>query len=252
MDRTEYWPKKAFDSQKTTTLAWIMKNDCVGCNDNESVTKALETSDSRKEKIGNWYEKVLDEHIRLASDICGMTVVCPKFGYTEKVTRGKHIAHSIKADASEVNIKRVFWILWYSFTTTYKAITGLDMAEYNEGIVMKEKSIKYSTDSTQQSEKKDINGCISKFMNRTINNYRNNVREIIAGSSVGCISCLKYNKTSASENNDILESAKNSPRTFWVGIKRGVVEAIRSPTGKKITLFDWTAVSYCMLRLMCV
>lgn len=251
MDRSEYWPKDTFDSQKTTTLDWIMKTDWVGCSEKESnpeaykdkVIKALETSDFRREEIRNWYDKVLDEHIRLACDICGMTVVCSKFGYEERISRGKQIAQSVKDDPSEENIKRFFWILWYSFTATYKAITGFDMAEYNEVVVMKEKSIKYSEDS-----KEEENGCISKLMNRAINNYRNNVRESIASSNLGCIASLKYNSPTASEYTGILETAKHSRSTFWVGIKRKVIEAVHSPTGKKTTIFDWTAVSNCVLR----
>lgn len=133
MDGTEHWPKDAFDSEKTTTLDWITERKWVGSNENETqseeyrsmVSKELEKSDTRKEEISNWYDNVLEEHIRLACDICGMTVECPKFGYKEKITRGKHIAQSIKVDPSEENIKRFFWILWYSVTKTYKAITGL-------------------------------------------------------------------------------------------------------------------------------
>jgi hypothetical protein len=250
MEGTEYWPKEAFNSQKITTINWIIEEKLVAPIEcgmvpdayRAEVETALEMSNDRKEVIQKWFDTVMEDHIRLACDICGMTVKCAFFDYKEKICRGTQMAKSVRDDPSDENIKRLCWVLWYSFNTAYKDIMDVDMTGYNEKLVMIEKNIKYLPTLNHRSANENALGCISRFMNRTINNFRNKVRENIWLNKNCNIGNVKSSIPTKNEYEGVLETVKQGPTVFWVGMKRSVTGDAMSVIGGK-KKFLWTVVS---------
>lgn len=198
----------------------------------------LDICNKKRELIMRWFEPRLEEHIRLACDVCGMSMKTEYVGYDERIDKGVHIAKSMAMDPSEDNIRRVCWVLFYSFNSVYKNLMSGDMSVYHEEIAMDEMNIEYEMEM-DQSAKQIVFGCISKCMNRMINKYRCNVRDNMLMNNTSAIGNVTGNAPFPSE------TKFQSPNTFWIGRKQVGVTALQRMTEKdrKKQILIWNMVS---------
>ena len=152
----------------------------------------MKGAETAKEEVKRIFEELMDAHYQLAATICGFTHP-GQFNDPTKIIRGIHMAHSIGNDASQDNIERLCWTLYYSSNIVYKKVYGMEMDEHCEKVIMKKMGVSYRV-----GEMKVAKGCVSKYVNLMLNKYRNNVKDGI-----------KKNKKSS-----IFNVSSNHPR-FW-------------------------------------
>ena len=109
-------------------------------------------------------------HFRQAAAVCKMTYR-GDFDDIRKATRSLHISQSIADDDSDVNVECLCWILYCSTNTVHKKVFGMEMNDHYEILLMRQLGLYYRDDD------KGVKGCVSKYYNKMLNEYRTGVRD---------------------------------------------------------------------------
>ena len=239
----EQWPIDVFNAQKETDAAWVVDHGllphsvCFGEDfiSMETMKTLLVLCKNRKEIVKKTFIQHMDNHFRLVADLSGFKIVDDTGGNT-KVQDSCGFVKGMIRDASDKNIQRLCWILYYASGSAYKNIFGMEMNAYYEKIVMNELKISYQVDT----KKKQSKGCISQYINKLLNNYRSNIKDSLTKNKRCPVSvCVN------APPNSILATtkkpqAKNANSTFWIGHKKNLeVTAANTEDGKNPMIWSW-------------
>lgn len=244
----ERWSKNVFDSQKETSSKWVTDHQLLPCPDSgigedqykEMVRVFMIESNKKKDQVKNIFTQQMEDHFRLATEICGMKLPDSMGSPTMPIREGKHMAKSIANDSSDANVQRLCWTLYYSCNSVYKTIFGMEMNEYYEKRVMDELNVLYLENADKVGK-----GCVSQYINKLLNNYRCNVKDSMTKNNTCIISNVCTNSPVDWEK----EPGQQKPRPktpnclFWVGQKDGTeIVTQKDGTVKRKNKIKWTWV----------
>lgn len=235
----KHWSRNHFDPQKDTTDNWIRlhglvaETDIVGGDNStyhERLSKFKVDSDRSRDNVRTMFTELMTAKFSRAARICGMEYPEEKLqGLLLPAREASHISKSVVHDASEKNLERVCWTLYYSTTNIYKTIFGMEMSDYYEPVIMKKLDVCY--EGAASTSKK---GCVALWSNKLLNRYRTSVQESIS-SNKKC-STARIN-TNAPANLDTWMQTHGKPPTdktclYWIGTKNGT-EKVQGKNGKE-------------------
>jgi hypothetical protein len=246
-DECERYSRLLFDAQSETTLQHLIKSQLVSAPDcgldqteyQKTIEDLMNYSNQKKRDIYLTFKPMLEEHMRLCFEICGMDRPS-RSSIRNKIFLPPHVTASIAADPSDRNIKRLCWVQFYSVFGPYKKVFEEDMAVVYEKLVMDKLNVGYllpttSTETTGKSKEKK--GCVAQYLNRLINMYRCNIRDSMEGGALCPIKRVlsnsprakKQKETQNGKENDAehdenpsqpsLLKIKTTPMTYWIGEK---------------------------------
>ena len=240
-----YWSRGQFNSQKVTDTTWINSYALLPRNLLEPtdqyenrVTLFMAETVKNKLRVGELFETEMGIHFRQAASVCEMTFR-GDFNDVRKVTRSLHMSQSIANDDSDVNLERLCWILYCSTNTVHKKVFGMEMNDHYEILLMRELGVCY------RDGDKGVKGCVSKYYNKMLNEYRTGVRDGM--TSIPSCTILKVQRNKPDEVVDPGPKPKKDSPIFWIGKKSDVHQGrIRVKDRERQEMIDmviWKKVS---------
>lgn len=216
------------------------------------VINAVKASKNRSNLVRGQFEKMLEEHVRIAGGICGLQdtpQTMTSFLSNNRRPEGNIFSRSLVTDHSDLNLKRVCWVLYYSCNALFKNVFGLEMPDYWELKVMEALGVRYEETSSVAKVGK---GCVAQFLTKLLNRVRELTKESMK-SNVECI----FGKISSNSPKEkaykmvetFAKPEKQSRSLFWIGIKDGH-HVIQAPNGdqKRELKIEWKWVSAVCLK----
>jgi hypothetical protein len=244
----ECWSKNVFDSQKETSSKWVTDHQLLplpngGVDEGpyeDLVRMFIIESNKKKDQVKSIFTQQMEDHFRLATEICGMKQPDSMGSLTMPIREGTHMAKSMANDSSDANVQRLCWTLYYSCNSVYKTIFGMEMNEYYEKRVMDQLNVSYF-----ENNEKVGKGCVSQYINKLLNKYRCNVKDSMTRNNA----CTMSNVCTNSPLEWEPQPGQHKPRPktpnclFWVGRKSGMeIVTQKDATAKRKNKIEWTWV----------
>jgi hypothetical protein len=206
-------------------------------------TKALIEANTRKGMIADLFRQVKEDHIRAASAVCGMTRPGDLRGTKLMILKQQDLGDSLRDDCSYDNLRRLAWVVYASTMKAYEKVFDIEMNEYYEIKFMEQKGIVYRRPVAKDGKEYTVKGCISRHINRMLNQMRCYMRD----SMMLANSCVIGNVSSCPPQKELKESGiKNTPTVFWFGRKTASSEDLKtmSEYARKHQDVTWEHVSF--------
>ena len=189
-----YWSRFQFNPQTLVDSEWIDDHGLLTMGWMEPtdqyekrVMLFIEESIRNKLRIRELFEAEVGIHFRRAAAICEMTYV-GDFEDIMTVTKSVHMSNSIANDPSADNVERLCWIMYCSSNTVHKKVFGMEMNDHFEELLMQQLGVSYKDDD------KGVKGCVSKYYNKMLNDFRTDVKGGMASIAHCVIAKVSSNK----------------------------------------------------------
>jgi hypothetical protein len=246
------WSPFVFDAQMKTNEVWLKQykllKDSDGSQEDYSryakdFVEAISASNTKKGMVADMFRQAKEDHIRIACQICNMTKPGEREGTRLVITKGTELLDSIRDDCSYDNLRKLCWVVYSSTTKSYENVFGMKMNEYYEKQFMEKNKIMYLRPVGMDGKEYITKGCISRHMNRILNQVRCSIRD----GMVLATNCAIGNVSSSGPKGQTL--VKNTPDIFWFGRKFSGPENQKKMTEeqKKKQKLAWEYVSFVFL-----
>ena len=228
-----YWSRFQFNPQTLVDSEWIDDHGLLTMGWMEPtdqyekrVMLFIEESIRNKLRIRELFEAEVGIHFRRAAAICEMSYV-GDFEDIMTVTKSVHMSNSIANDPSADNVERLCWIMYCSSNTVHKKVFGMEMNDHFEVLLMQQLGVSYKDDD------KGVKGCVSKYYNKMLNDFRTDVK----GGMASIAHCV-IAKVSSNKPDDVVDAspkAKKDSPVFWIGTKTTSQRSLQTIIWKKVS-----------------
>jgi hypothetical protein len=180
------WRWDRFNVRKPTTYEWAARN-CFGIEGNtdegrkEMHVKVIE----EKKKADQLIRAEINDMLRVAAEITGMTYTCKYTQHQLKCIKIKDLRVSWVQDGSAENLMRIAWMFYYYTTELYQTGMAQTHGEWVERKLMsKMKFVYVHLDSLPTNQRTCVHQLYSKVMNEVRSNIMRRTRLFLHKSNI--------------------------------------------------------------------